>query len=323
MADQSAGRAIGVLLQRMGYREQALSLARFACARSEEGQFTPKGLQSVFQEFSMPPPERVQNIITELRRMKYLTPGDRRGSWKITPLGREASIELFSELDLAAFVAESANSRSVLGQVSHSVIPPSLAPPELITGLRKFLAAHPFERNVFGMTRFPDEGDSVVGPDPVGPALTVAREVCLQHGLEFHLASDRAIHDDLWTNTAGHMWASRYGIGFFENRRKEGLNYNLTIEVGSMLMTGRRCALLKDASIERMPTDLVGRIYKSVNLDDLKSVREALHQWIRDDLGLGECPCASTNKWSDMLLASPYTFAMNVIQYATTRRTHQ
>ena len=95
--------------------------------------------------------------------------------------------------------------------------------------------------------------------------------------------------DDLWTNVAAHMWASRYGIAFFEDRMDKGMNYNLTIEVGSMLMTGRRCALLKDKSIEKLPTDLVGRIRKDVDLDDLATVNNALHGWIRDDLGLGAC----------------------------------
>jgi hypothetical protein len=115
-------------------------------------------------------------------------------------------------------------------------------------------------------------------------ALAIARDVCKSHGLEFHLASDRAFSDDLWTNVAGHMWASTYGIAFFENRRGKGLNYNLTIEVGSMLITGRRCALLKDDSISSMPTDLVGRIYKSVNLDDLQTVEKAVEGWITSDL---------------------------------------
>ena len=86
------------------------------------------------------------------------------------------------------------------------------------------------------------------------------------------------------------MWASRYGIAFFEDRVERGMNYNLTIEVGAMLMTGRRCALLKDKSVERMPTDLIGRIRKDVDLDDLSTVVQALHTWIRDDLSLGSCP---------------------------------
>jgi hypothetical protein len=137
------------------------------------------------------------------------------------------------------------------------------------------------------MTRFPETG---ADPDPVAPALDAAEAACRLHGLEFHLASERAIHDDLWTNVAAHMWASQYDVAFFENRKARGLNYNLTIEVGSMLMTGRRCALLKDRSIDKMPTDLVGRIYKAVDLDKIDTITSALHEWIREDLGLGACP---------------------------------
>jgi hypothetical protein len=42
--------------------------------------------------------------------------------------------------------------------------------------------------------------------------------------------------------------------GFFEARVERGLNCNLETEVGSMLMTGRRCALLKDGSTDKMST---------------------------------------------------------------------
>lgn len=119
--------------------------------------------------------------------------------------------------------------------------------------------------------------------------MQTARDTCALHALELHLASDRAMHDDLWTNVTAHMWASRYGIGLFEDRVQRGLNHNLTIEIGGMLTTGRRCALLKDGSLEKMPTDLVGQIYKSVDLDRHESVADALHVWIRDDLGLPGC----------------------------------
>lgn len=134
------------------------------------------------------------------------------------------------------------------------------------------------------MTRFPAETDDADDEDPVAPALKVARELCIAHGLEFHLASDRQIVDDLWGNVAAHMWASRYGIAFFEDRAKKGLNYNLTIEVGSMLVLGRRTALLKDKSIKSMPTDLVGKVYKSINLDRSSTVKKAIATWIKDDL---------------------------------------
>jgi hypothetical protein len=194
-----------------------------------------------------------------------------------------------SDLDLASLEAESAASGGArLGQAIHTVVPPSLAPPTLIEPLRAFLEKHPFETNVFGMTRFPSA--TAGSPDPVGRALELAREVCASHGLQFHLASDRAMHDDLWTNVTAHMWASKYGIGLFEDRVDRGVNHNLTIEIGGMLTTGRRCALLKDSTVPTMPTDLVGLIYKSVDLSKPNTVSKALHAWIRSDLGLPSCP---------------------------------
>jgi hypothetical protein len=200
-----------------------------------------------------------------------------------------------SDIDLAGLSADAATTSTLLGHVEHTIIPPAFAPPGLIPGVRKFLSEHPFERNVFGMTRFPENENGKNALDPVRGALEIAREACRLRGLEFHLASDRAIDDDLWANVAAHMWACQYGLAFFEDRMKAGLNYNLTIEVGSMLMAGRRCGLLKDRSIKKMPTDLVGRIYKDVDVAKSQSVASAVHEWLRDDLRLGNCAQCGCN----------------------------
>jgi hypothetical protein len=83
------------------------------------------------------------------------------------------------------------------------------------------------------------------------------------------------------------MWACRYGVALFEDRVDRGLNHNLLIEVGAMIMTGRRCALLKDGSIEKMPTDFVGMIYKSVDLSEEDTVAAVVRAWIKHDLSIG------------------------------------
>jgi hypothetical protein len=242
----------------------------------------------LFHELGLPVPPKVSNDFGALCKVGLLAKGKARGQYRVTPLGRDSAEKYVSDLDVAALEAEAAAyGGSELGQALHTLVPPTLAPPVLIHPLREFLATYPFDTNVFGMTRFPDAKAGT--NDPVGRALQVAREVCQRHGLTLHLASDRAMHDDLWTNVTAHMWGSRYGIGLFEDRVDKGLNHNLTIEVGGMLVTGRRCALLKDGSLDRMPTDLVGFIYKSVDLSDSDSVAAAIHRWIRDDLAVSAC----------------------------------
>lgn len=187
-------------------------------------------------------------------------------------------------MDLAVLMAETSSPvATLLGDTPHPVVPPSLAPPELLKPLHAFLKKYPFETNVFGMTRFP--GKTKAGKiDPIKPALKAAKEACEAHGLVFHLASDRSIVDGLWQNVAAHMWGCRYGIAFFEALTDKGLNYNLNIEVGSCLVLGRRLALLKDPSVTTMPTDLVGHIFHEVKLARPSTVTKKLDSWITTSL---------------------------------------
>ncbi len=278
---------IALRLQRLDPQTQTLVLASLVADRDEKKIVTPAAVSQMFVDFALPAPVKIGNTFVSLKNKKLVTPVPGRGAYKVTPMGKEAVAEKLSGLDLVALVAEGATANApVLGQTQTALVPYTLAPPALVQPLRGFLADHPFDGNVFGMTRFPDAKAGTA--DPVGRALAVAREVCKEHGLEFHLASDRAIVDDVWANVMAHMWGSRYGIGFFEDRVERGLNYNLVTEVGAMLMTGRRVALLKDGSIEKMPTDFVGMIYKSVDLSDETAVRTLITNWLKDDLRIGK-----------------------------------
>ena len=228
---------VGVRVQNLPTRSQVLSLARIAQGRAEAGRFSIPDLSALFEDIGLPKPGNVHATVSGLVKAKLLVRYGvkRAATYRLTPVGLAASNELASDMDLAVLLAEGAIAGlPVLGKTGHPVIPPSLAPPDLIGPLHAFFEKHPFETNVFGMTRFPDE-DEEKGPDPVAPALDIARDVCEKHGLTFPLASDRQIVDDLWPNVAAHMWGCKYGIAFFEDRRRRGINYNLSIEVGACL----------------------------------------------------------------------------------------
>lgn len=278
---------VALRLQRLDMQSQTLVLAALAADRSEGKVTSPGAVMQLFQNFALPAPLKIANVFAALKTKKYLTPATGRGCYKVTPLGRAHVGERISGLDIVALIAEGASENApLLGETATPLIPFTLAPPALVEPLRGFLADHPFDTNVFGMTRFPDA--KAGSTDPVGRALGVAREVCEDYGLQFHHASDRAITDDVWSNVMAHMWGSRYGIGFFEDRVERGLNYNLVTEVGAMIMTGRRVALLKDGSIDKMPTDFVGMIYKSVDLEHESTVRDRVTDWLKDDLRIGK-----------------------------------
>jgi hypothetical protein len=267
-------------------------LGRLAQGRSDRAVFRPADVNKLCDDIGLPRPSNTSYYLNRLREDGAVTTigSGSSASWRITPFGRSRALELVDDMDLAVLMTEADIGMApvVLGDTAHPVIPPWLAPPELIKPLRRFLERFPFESNVFGMTRFPETGEDAGDPDPLGPSLEVAREVAEAHGLTFHLASDRQIMDDLWPNVAAHIWGCKYGIAFFEDRRGRGINYNLSIEAGSVLVLGRRLAILKDESIDRLPTDLTGKIYRSVNLDEPSTVQAELETWFQKDLGFPE-----------------------------------
>jgi hypothetical protein len=266
--------------------EQVLAVARLVQSRAPSGLFAPREVDDLFDSIGLPRAGKISNVLGSLKTKGLLTQvkGGKGAVWKLTPEGKAQAEALATDMDLAVLVTESGGpAATLLGDTPHPVVPPSLAPPELLKPLHAFLEEYPFEHNVFGMTRFPSKPTGGKR-DPIGPALDATKKVCDKHGLVFHLASDRKIVDHLWPNVAAHMWGCRYGIAFFESVTDKGLNYNLTIEVGSCMVLGRRLALLKDKSLKAMPTDLVGAIYDDVELSKPSTVTKKLDTWITKTL---------------------------------------
>jgi hypothetical protein len=205
----------------------------------------------------------------------------------LTARGEQRASEVMGELNAAELEPQIVElSGSFLGNAMHTTLPPTFAPVRWQEGIAQLLEEFPFDSNVFVMTRFPKKDDAA---DPLHRVIEVLREALAGHGLTVNIASDRVIDEDLLGNIAAHMWACRYGVGIFEDRVGRGLNYNVLLEMGAMTMAGRRCALLKDTTAPDMPTDLVGRIYKPVDLAKESAVAKTIHAWAAADLARGPC----------------------------------
>lgn len=256
--------------------------------RNGDGLFKPPGVLTFFDALRVPRPANIHRDLGLLESANFVR---RFGSnWSVTPVGRNAvqdHIQKFDEAELSAFLQGTPG--SFLANERHLVIPAELAPPKWLNAIERLTQNFPFETNVFLMTRFPQDAHDTTYLDPIQPAIPVIREVLKSHGLTLQLASDRQLDDDLLGNVAAHMWACQFGIGILEDRMKRGLNYNVMTELGAMLMTGRRCALLKDKTSPALPTDLIGQIYKSIDLDDITSLEAKVHSWAAEDLNLGKC----------------------------------
>lgn len=276
-------------LQTLSGTHQVLLVGHVAGVRNGTGWFNTADVNGLFEDLRVPAPPNTSAVLGRLKESRFVIKRRDSPPWSLTPQGRQKTNNLLSSVDPESIEARLVGSPGAeFAHALHSVIPPTFAPTRWRPGIARLLERYPFERNVFLMTRFPDK---TLAGDPLPETIEAIRDVTSAHSLHLHVASDRQIDDDLLGNVGAYLWACQYGIGLLENRRdpETGINSNVLIELGSMLVTGRRCAILKDCNSPSPPSDLSGQIYKSVNLDEIHTVRSAVHHWIADDLGLGPC----------------------------------
>lgn len=238
-------------------------------------------------ELDVPPPSNPSAAVNRAIAEGLAIRKDRR-LWTLTPLGWRFVENQDLDFSQASKTVEMPG--ALFDHVEHTIIPSWAAPPRWATGIKRLHERYPFDLNVFCMTRFPGEHDV-----HLKSAIDVARNVLSEFGLTLHLASDSTIEDDLLGNVGAYMWACKYGLGIVEDRAGRGINYNVVIELGAMIFSGRRCALLKDVTAPDLPTDLSGQIYKPVDLADSRSVEKAVRTWASADLRLEQVTQASND----------------------------
>ena len=249
----------------------------------EGGPFSTRDVIDLIVELRLPPIPNVSASLGRLRTQEMLMRPS-RNLWALTPKGEQELQTSASHVPVDTLAADLGRVQGALfGEQQIHLIPPFLSPLGAAPGLGRILSDSAFDQNVMLITRFPK------GPeDHFADLIPKLRDAVSQHGLVLQVASDGMVEDTLWANVVTYMWSSKYAIVLMDSA--DGvLNSNVLIEVGGMLMTGRRCAILRDESVPAMPSDLVGHIYKPVALSDHEASVQLIHQWIRDDLGLGAC----------------------------------
>ena len=143
--------------------------------------------------------------------------------------------------------------------------------------LPSFLRDHPSaEQNVFLMMRF----RTAPQYEEIHRAI---REGMGRYGLNVVRADDRDYTGDLWENVCLHMLGCRFGVAVFEEIDLREFNPNVALELGFMIAHGKRCLLLKDQRMPRMPTDIVGKLYKEFDSYNITAtIGNAVDRWARD-----------------------------------------
>lgn len=154
------------------------------------------------------------------------------------------------------------------------------AVPHLVPYLRAFLASHPDpDRNVFIMMRFRDT-------DQMQSINRTIRDALAGHGMAGLRADDRDYTGELWSNLQIYMTGCHFGIAVFEDIDDRDFNPNVSLELGYMLGTSRRCLLLKEKRLPNLPTDVVNRLYKPFDAFHIEeTVSAQIDRWVSVDLG--------------------------------------
>jgi hypothetical protein len=109
------------------------------------------------------------------------------------------------------------------------------------------------------------------------------REGMAVYGLTVLRADDKDYTGDLWENVCLCMLGSRFGVAVFEEIDLREFNPNVALELGFMIAQNKRCLLLKDQRMPRMPTDIVGKLYKEFDSYNIPgTIKNCIDVWARD-----------------------------------------
>jgi hypothetical protein len=150
-------------------------------------------------------------------------------------------------------------------------------PLEITESLQRFRKDHPDpSRTAFLMMQF--------GQTETNRRITSSiKDSLVKYGIKVLRADEKDYHDDLFPNVLTYIHGCRFGIAVFERLVDDDFNPNVSLEVGYMTALHKSVCYLKDQTLKTLQTDLVGKLYKAFNPQNLEnSIPSELERWLRD-----------------------------------------
>lgn len=113
----------------------------------------------------------------------------------------------------------------------------------------------------------------------------IIKDIFASKGYSAIRADENEFTNDLWENVRVYLECCNVAVAVFDKNDKNKYNPNVAIEVGYMLSKGNKVCLLKDKKLPKLPSDLISKMYKEYDSDDVEgTLPEQLELWIRDYL---------------------------------------
>ncbi len=130
--------------------------------------------------------------------------------------------------------------------------------------------------NVFLMMRFQDTDQNREIHKAIKTELA-------HYGLNLLRADEKNYAEWLWDNVRAYMDACAFGIAVFEQIDEQNFNPNVSLELGYMLANDKPVLLLKQEHLPNMPSDVVGRLYRSFDAFRITTTTQPqVRQWLQD-----------------------------------------
>lgn len=161
-----------------------------------------------------------------------------------------------------------------LGIVTSNQTTPIL-PPEIQASLKLFRSNHPNTlKTAFIMMSFDKTPEHIEIASAIKQTLAAS-------GITGLRADDREYHPDLFSNILTYMHGCDFGIAVFDSLSVKMHNPNVSLEVGYMLALGKRVCFLKDKTLNSLPVDLIGKLYRDFDPGNItETIQPTLSRWL-------------------------------------------
>ena len=152
----------------------------------------------------------------------------------------------------------------------------AIAIPEIAKEIDSFKAEYKGEKTAFIIMQF----SKTKAHDKI---VKTIKDSIKKHNIIGLRADDKEYADDLFANIKTYMHCCDFGIGVFERIVEDNFNPNVSIEVGYMFGLRKKVCLLKDQTLKNLPTDLMGKLYKPFDPQDIENtLPDQLEKWLKD-----------------------------------------
>lgn len=114
-----------------------------------------------------------------------------------------------------------------------------------------------------------------------------------KHHITVVRADKKEFTDDLWGNVSTYLNCCHAAIAVFnkfDDGEKDIYNPNVALETGYMMALGRKVCLLKDKRLKKLPTDIISKLYKIYDFEDIgNTVPEQIESWLKDNNLIDDC----------------------------------